>query len=273
MIGGHLNSSPSSSSGPNTWATLQQTPSNSSQPRSTLLDDDFLQDESKTIYSYFSTWSTNYHHIEPPGPGRVVGSLLSTAGSSLERGLGKLVYRAGLGTFLKAETDLSDDSLLIRGRMGQEMNEKSCDILLSYARYRPSVPPVVTSLINYVSKRSNNLTIQVMAFNFIIYNAVRFSSLRFTVEKFCQKRNEPVDVVAFLWKRPGMDYSAGWLYFYHMASRCLSTHSSPVLDILADLRDNRDAKFRDLDFSYFEEVFSSCRWFPKLFSLRFFLLF
>ncbi len=103
-----------------------------------------------------------------------------------------------------------------------------------------------------------------MAFNFIIYNAVRFSSLRFTVEKFCQKRNEPVDVVAFLWKRQGIDYSAGWLYFYHMASCCLSTHSSPVLDILADLRDNRDTKFRDLDFLYFEEVFSSCRWVPKL---------
>ncbi len=93
-----------------------------------------------------------------------------------------------------------------------------------------------------------------MAFNFIIYNAVRFSSLRFTFEKFCQKRNET-------------NLSTSWHSI--MASRCLSTHSSPVLDILADLRDNRDAKLRDLDFSYFDEVFS-CRWVPKLFSLRFF---
>ncbi len=41
-----------------------------------------------------------------PGPGRLLGNLFSKAGSSLERHLGKLAHRAGLGSYAQAETDL-----------------------------------------------------------------------------------------------------------------------------------------------------------------------
>ncbi len=75
-----------------------------------------------------------------PGPGRLLGKLLSSAGSSLEQRLGKLAYRAGLGSLAKAETDLDHHnlwSMLEDEDMAQK--EKACNILLGYARYVASL--------------------------------------------------------------------------------------------------------------------------------------
>lgn len=41
-----------------------------------------------TIYSYFSTWSTNFTASNLPGPGRLLGKLYPWAGSTLEQHLG-----------------------------------------------------------------------------------------------------------------------------------------------------------------------------------------
>lgn len=59
---------------------------------------DFLRDDTATIYSYYSTASSNDTAPNLPGPGRHIGNLFSSAGSILERGLGKLAYRTGFGS-------------------------------------------------------------------------------------------------------------------------------------------------------------------------------
>lgn len=116
--------------------------------------------------------------------------------------------------------------------------EKACDLLLGYAM-------------------SSNPAIQLMAFESIIRNAVLFPSLWSVVEILCRKRSERIEVITFSWKRPGINYSSVWLYYYNLASRCLSTLSSAVMDAIAGLRSVRG--YWSIDFSCFEEVLSSCK--------------
>ncbi len=114
-------------------------PSISPQRASTLLDDDFNEQyDSATIYSYYSTWSSNYTMTNLPGPGRLLGKLLSSAGSTLERRLGKLAYRAGIGSLAKAEANLN----LLRSMLESKdmtQKEKACTTLLGYARHVTSL--------------------------------------------------------------------------------------------------------------------------------------
>lgn len=80
--------------------------------------DDFADDgSSQYTYSYASTWSTNYTMSNLPGPGRILGNLYSTAGRSLERGLGELVKK-GVRRKLRSAVDV----------------ELRCSLLLEYAR-------------------------------------------------------------------------------------------------------------------------------------------
>ncbi len=55
-------------------------PTHPASSRSSLVG--FLQDDASTIYSYFSTWSSNYTMSDLPGPGRLLGNLMSSAGST-----------------------------------------------------------------------------------------------------------------------------------------------------------------------------------------------
>ncbi len=76
------------------------------------------------------------HHVQPPGPGRLLGNLYSSAGSFLERRLGKLAYRASLRSFAKAETDLENPNLWsMLNEENIKQKEKACNILLDYARH------------------------------------------------------------------------------------------------------------------------------------------
>jgi len=148
----------------------------------------FLQDDASTIDSYFSTWSSNYTMPDLPGPGRLLGNLMSSAGSSLERCLGKLAYRAGLGSYAKAEANLRKYNLC--GMLRSEdmiQKEKACNILLGYAS-------------------SYNPAVQLMAFYRIMVCTVLFPSLPTpsVVEMVCRKRNEQIDLVTFSWNQPGL---------------------------------------------------------------------
>ena len=96
-----------------------------------------------------------------------------------------------------------------------------------------------------------------MAFRKIVwYFAQRPSKVRSSFASFFERRKTVSDVTAFSWKRPGIEYSIEWLYWYKLASRCLSSQPSPVFEAVAHFDDiNRNS----LDFSAFEELLSRCR--------------
>lgn len=106
-------------------------------------------------------------------------------------------------------------------------------------------------------KRSDDRKIQVQAFEKIIEYFVYFSSrARSAFVTISLKRNDIIDVVVFSWKRPGFEYSAEWLYWYMLASRCLSTNSSLVIEMAVRYE---SAPLLSLDFEYVHEVLSCCR--------------
>lgn len=130
-----LNSSASRPSNPDTGAQttvlgtdLDQAP-DSGHGESTLSSS--FQDDSESVYSYSSTFSTNYTMSNLPGPGRLLGNIFSKAGSSLEHGLGKIAYRAGVGAYAKLE-DLRQET---HRHSTQKQKERICETLLGYARY------------------------------------------------------------------------------------------------------------------------------------------
>ncbi|KLO14325.1 hypothetical protein SCHPADRAFT_318869 [Schizopora paradoxa] len=97
--------------------------------------EDLHRDQSTISYSYFSTYSTNYTMSNLVGPGRLLGNLYSKAGSSLERRLGKLAYRAGIGGHAKAEAYMLHGSLYLLIESDDPMKwEEACEMLLICAR-------------------------------------------------------------------------------------------------------------------------------------------
>ncbi len=95
-----------------------------------------------------------------------------------------------------------------------------------------------------------------MTFEYIVGMLVnRYVSFQSAIERHCQNRNESIEVIIFSGKRPGIDYSSIWLYYYALASRCL--HSTPAVDAMAKLilRDGQP-------YSRFDEVVACCRWVP-----------
>ncbi|KLO06949.1 hypothetical protein SCHPADRAFT_909921 [Schizopora paradoxa] len=196
-------------------------------------------------YSYASTWSTNYTVSNLTGPGRIIGNALSSAGSSLERQLGTMAYRAGLGRYARAETSLQrtgPSSLFIYEDTDEKSRERVCKTLLEYAS-------------------STNLIIQLMAFRRIVYNAILYPPLRSAINNHRKKRGETPGLLTFSWKRPGVDYSSLWLYHYQLVSICLSP-DSPIMDSISNLECRIEDTDRILHFSHFIGVLRSCRSVP-----------
>lgn len=52
--------------------------------------DELREDDTVTVYSIYSSWSSNYTMSNLPGPGRLLGNVFSKAGLSLERHLGRI---------------------------------------------------------------------------------------------------------------------------------------------------------------------------------------
>lgn len=113
-------------------------------PFSTSFFDGSQEDDTTTIYSYFSALSTNYTASNLPGPGCLLGNLYSKAGSALERGLGRLVYRRylkenteELTAYMVAMAMLKDTGKIYAMLESEDPreNERACEILMIYAQY------------------------------------------------------------------------------------------------------------------------------------------
>ncbi|KLO14307.1 hypothetical protein SCHPADRAFT_966073 [Schizopora paradoxa] len=182
---------------------------------STYLDDDNRDDDATTIYSYCSTWSSNYTRSNLTGPGRNLGNLYSWMGSRLEQRLAKRVERSEARKYEEAVTVLRSKwrwiDVMFWSRDPKE-HEKACTILLRCA------------------------SIQVKAFETIIEHYVsRPSKVLSAFSRVFERRKQKFDDAVSSWRRPSVHYTFGWLYWYKQASLCLSSHRTMFLEAVADL--------------------------------------
>ncbi|KLO10516.1 hypothetical protein SCHPADRAFT_515310 [Schizopora paradoxa] len=233
----------SSSLGANTKSALNETPpadDSADDPlSSTPFLDELREDDTSTMYTYFSTWSTNYTVSNLPGPGRLLGNVYSRAGFALERKLGKWLNREKIRQYNEAVTILqSGNSVgdMLRSEDPKD-NERGCEILLACAS-------------------SYDVKIQHEAFQEIVSNLVsRLSKSLPAFGRVFKRRNEISDVSTLSWKRSGVEYSLEWMASYKLASRCLSSQQSPVFEEAAHFD---GAEHKSLDFCHFEGLLQSC---------------
>ncbi|KLO10495.1 hypothetical protein SCHPADRAFT_999519 [Schizopora paradoxa] len=205
--------------------------------RSTLLLE-LRDDDTATVYTYYSTISTNYTMSNLPGPGRLLGNFYSRAGRTLEKHLGRVVHRAAIKEYEQAVDVLKSDGThrMLLGDEPKE-HERACDVLL-------------------ICARSDDVNIQVGAFEKIVRYFVYFpSKIRSAFRRVFERRSEISDVATFSWKRSGVEYSVKWLLWYKLASRCLSSHHSSFMEAGAKFD---DVKRKSLDFLNFESLLLSC---------------
>ena len=110
-------------------------------PDNTLPSSNFLGelevDDTGTLYSYYSTWSTNYTMSNLPGPGRNLGNLLSWAGLTLEAQLARLINRGTERYYEDAVNKLLDKEWYpyVFQRDNRKEHDRACDMLLLCAKY------------------------------------------------------------------------------------------------------------------------------------------
>ncbi|KLO10493.1 hypothetical protein SCHPADRAFT_906814 [Schizopora paradoxa] len=120
---------------------------------------------------------------------------------------------------------------------GPEEHERACQVLL-------------------ICARSNDVNIQIEAFKRIVQKSVKHpKKVRSAFRRVFERRKEISDVTTFSWKRPGVEYSVKWLFWYRLASRCLSSHQSSFIEETVQLEGVRR---HSLDFSRFEGLLLSC---------------
>lgn len=96
-----------------------------------------------------------------------------------------------------------------------------------------------------------------MAFGDIVFYSVSFpAKILPAFEKCFLRRNELIDVSTHSWKRPGVEYGVMWLYFYKVASRCLSEQASPIIEASPQFKAIHQDR---LSFTEFEDVLLNCR--------------
>lgn len=105
-------------------------------PSSNLLGE-LEVDDTGTLYSYYSTWSTNYTMSNLPGPGRNLGNFFSWAGSTLEERLARLMNRGTERYYEDAVNKLLDKEwyLHVFQRDICKEHDRACDMLLLCAKY------------------------------------------------------------------------------------------------------------------------------------------
>ncbi|KLO18474.1 hypothetical protein SCHPADRAFT_936152 [Schizopora paradoxa] len=204
-------------------------------PPSTSILNELLGDD--VTYSYWSTWSSNLTASNLEGVGRVLGNFYSRMGSHLEKYLRNITYRTSsrnemlIPRICEFEMMFNDDESKI-------IIEDICEILLISAR------------------KLNDITSQIKAFEAIVQYHIRNpSAIRNGFQAVFEKRREVSDVVTFSWKRSGVEYSLEWLYWYKLASRCLSSNPNSLIDATMQIE---TAKARSLDFSHFEHMLQNC---------------
>ncbi|KLO10514.1 hypothetical protein SCHPADRAFT_906832 [Schizopora paradoxa] len=139
--------------------------------------------DTSTIYTYHSTWSSDYTMSNLVGAGRVIGKLYSRAGSSFEKGLGRLAYSAGIGSFAKLHY-----IYVFLASVDPNENEKGCELLLACARL-------------------DDVTVQIETFEEVVEHFVMYPlNVCSAFRRVFERRKEISDVTTFSWKRPGVEY-------------------------------------------------------------------
>ncbi|KLO08246.1 hypothetical protein SCHPADRAFT_615251 [Schizopora paradoxa] len=200
-----------------------------------------------TIYSYFSTVSTNYTMSNLPGPGRLLGNFYSFAGAVLERKFIKWVAVMSRKPELKVYADAAEllkEGKWVRETMGSPQprdNDMTCNVLL-------------------LGAQSLDIDLQIIAFQEIVhYTALYPYSARPAFDRIFARRKEIGDVVSFSWRRPDIRYSTNWRLWYKLASRCVSKHAPgtySVVEAAAKLSDQKGCW--SFEFSAFEELLLNC---------------
>ncbi|KLO18479.1 hypothetical protein SCHPADRAFT_936155 [Schizopora paradoxa] len=194
-----------------------------------------LRDDDVT-YSYWSKWSSNYTVSNLVGVGRVLGNLYSKLGSSLERRLGNYAIRAYSRKQQALVLQVCEFELLLNNDESSLLEEAFATLL--------------------VSSRSKDTIAQMKTFETVVQIFVQNpSALRNGFRTLFETRKEISELVTFSWKRPGVEYRIEWLYWYKLASRCLSSSPNSVIESAMQI----DAtKTRSLDFSHFEDILRNC---------------
>ncbi|KLO05796.1 hypothetical protein SCHPADRAFT_987560 [Schizopora paradoxa] len=177
-----------------------------------LISSSFL-DESRTLEddttSDDSTVSTNSTMSNLPGPGRLLGNLYSRAGRALERRMRKWMNReVEKATKMLQKNSFQLSMMFFAESLRERM--KACEILLNCAK-------------------SDDVAIQVKAFEEIVCHFIEFSSnssVHSAFRRVFEEHNESSDVITSSWKRPYIEYTSDWIYWYKLASRCLSRESN-----------------------------------------------
>ncbi|KLO14315.1 hypothetical protein SCHPADRAFT_939614 [Schizopora paradoxa] len=208
---------------------------------------DGLSDDSSSIlnalrrdditFSYYSTISTNQTMSDLEGPGRILGNLYSRAGLLLERGLGRLAVRAGIGSYAKTRDAVSKGFFRLFESDDTKEHEETCDVLLLCAR-------------------SEDVKIQIEVFQCIIdYSIIYPSKVRSAFKGVFKRRQENGDLVAFSWKRHGVEYNFKWLFMYKLVCRCLTSDPNSAIEAAPQFGAD---EFESWDFSLFEELLRNC---------------
>ncbi|KLO14312.1 hypothetical protein SCHPADRAFT_318333 [Schizopora paradoxa] len=104
-------------------------------PMSSLFLKELREDDATTVYTYNSTWSTNYTTSNLPGPGRLLGNLFSRAGSSLEKHFGRVASRRSAKEDKEAVEMIRCSGLYnMFMREDPKDHERACEALLICAR-------------------------------------------------------------------------------------------------------------------------------------------
>ncbi|KLO05560.1 hypothetical protein SCHPADRAFT_910953 [Schizopora paradoxa] len=201
---------------------------------------ELFEDDTTTVLTYFSTWSTNYTMSNLPGPGRLIGNLHSRAGSALEKRLGRRARQEANEEYKGAVAMLQSSGWEIDAMflsVDPKEHEKVCRVLL-------------------ICAKSGDVNIQLKAFQTIVHYFVKYTSKVQSAFKSEFKRlNEISDVTTFSWKHAGTDYSINWRYWYKQASRCLSSQQCLFFEAAAEFDGTRSFS---LELSHFEMLLVGC---------------
>lgn len=127
-------------------ANLEENPTVDETPGISPISSSFLNelrgDNTTTVYSYYSEWSTNYTTSNLPGPGRNLGNFYSWLGASLERRLAKRAEKAAVKKYEQVAPVLQSDWGIYDKFLSDDPkeHEKACEIVLFCAEYVCSKP-------------------------------------------------------------------------------------------------------------------------------------
>ncbi|KLO14316.1 hypothetical protein SCHPADRAFT_318603 [Schizopora paradoxa] len=195
------------------------------------------QEDNASMYSYASTWSTNYTMSDLVGAGRILGNIYSRAGSSLEKGLGTIAYHAWIRRYAREIVKLHYGTYRVFENRQMRRRRRACKFLLICARL-------------------DDTKIQAKAFEKIVQCFVEFpSEARSTFGSVFESRGVINDIATSSWRRQGIKYDDGWTYWYKLVSRCLLSAPNRFIEEASGFK---PARAQTVSFSRFVKLLMSC---------------